>query len=188
MAALQRALVVDPLAEPAHRALMRLYAATGRRQQALAQYQLLRQQLDAELAAEPDPETRGALPRAAGSRAGDRRRSGNLPHPLTSFVGRERERGEIVRLLDRVRLLTLIGPGGCGKTRLAIETLSRIEPLPDGIWFVELAGLTDGALVAQATAAGRRRPDPGRSARRRRRSPRTWRAARRSSCSTTAST
>ena len=67
-------------------------------------------------------------------------------------MGRERERGEILRLLDRVRLLTLIGPGGCGKTRLAIETLAGIEPLPDGIWFVELAGLTDGALVAQATA------------------------------------
>ena len=151
VAALQRALVVDPLAEPAHRALMRVYAATGRRQQALAQYQLLRQQLDAELAAEPDPETR-ALYREllAPEPATDTR--GNLPHPLTSFVGRERERGEIVRLLDRVRMLTLIGPGGCGKTRLAIETLSRIEPLPDGIWFVELAGLTDGALVAQATA------------------------------------
>ena len=151
VAALQRALVVDPLAEPAHRALMRLYAATGRRQQALAQYQLLRQQLDAELAAEPDPETRGLYRELlAPEPATDTR--GNLPHPLTSFVGRERERGEILRLLDRVRMLTLIGPGGCGKTRLAIETLAGIEPLPDGIWFVELAGLTDGALVAQATA------------------------------------
>ena len=151
VAALQRALAVDPLAEPAHRALMRLYAATGRRQQALAQYQLLRQQLDAELAAEPDPETRGLYRELlAPEPATDTR--GNLPHPLTSFVGRERERGEILRLLDRVRMLTLIGPGGCGKTRLAIETLAGMEPPPDGIWFVELAGLTDGALVAQATA------------------------------------
>jgi predicted ATPase/DNA-binding SARP family transcriptional activator len=151
VAALQRALVVDPLAEPAHRALMRVYAGTGRRQQALAQYQLLRQQLEAELAAEPDPETR-ALYREllAPAPAGDA--PGNLPQPLTSFVGRERERGEIVRLLERVRLLTLIGPGGCGKTRLAIETLSKIDPPPDGIWFVELAGLSDGKLVAQATA------------------------------------
>jgi predicted ATPase/DNA-binding SARP family transcriptional activator len=151
IAALQRALVVDPLAEPAHRALMRVYAATGRRQQALAQYQLLRQQLDAELAAEPDPETR-ALYREllAPAPVGDP--GGNLPRPLTSFVGRDRERGEIVRLLERVRLLTLIGPGGCGKTRLAIETLAGVEAVPDGIWFVELAGLTDGALVAQATA------------------------------------
>jgi predicted ATPase/DNA-binding SARP family transcriptional activator len=151
VAALQRALVVDPLAEPAHRGLMRVYAATGRRQQALAQYQMLRQLLDAELAAEPDPETRGLYRELlAPEPATDTR--GNLPHPLTSFVGRDRERGEIVRLLGRVRLLTLIGPGGCGKTRLAIETLAGIEPVPDGIWFVELAGLTDGALVAQAAA------------------------------------
>ena len=159
VAVLQRALVVDPLAEPAHRALMRLYAATGRRQQALAQYQLLRQQLDAELAAEPDPETRGLyrellVPEPATET------SGNLPQPLTSFVGRERERAEIVRLLARVRLLTLIGPGGCGKTRLAIETLARIEPVPDGIWFVELAGLADGGLVAQATALAAGVPIP----------------------------
>jgi predicted ATPase/DNA-binding SARP family transcriptional activator len=151
VAALQRALVVDPLAEPAHRALMRVYAATGRRQQALAQYQLLRQQLDAELAAEPDRETRDLYRELLVPEPATETR-GNLPQPLTSFVGRERERGEIVRLLDRVRMLTLIGPGGCGKTRLAIETLAGIEPPPDGIWFVELAGLTDGALVAQATA------------------------------------
>jgi predicted ATPase/DNA-binding SARP family transcriptional activator len=157
--ALQRALVVDPLAEPAHRALMRLYAATGRRQQALAQYQLLRQQLDAELAAEPDPETRG-LYRELLSPGPTADRRGNLPQPLTSFVGRERERGEIVRLLDRVRLLTLIGPGGCGKTRLAIETLAGIDPVPDGIWFVELAGLTDSSLVAQATALAVGAPIP----------------------------
>jgi predicted ATPase/DNA-binding SARP family transcriptional activator len=151
VAALQRALVVDPLAEPAHRALMRVYAATGRRQQALAQYQLLRQELEADLAAEPDPETRGLYRELlAPEPVSDTR--GNLPRPLTSFVGRERERGEIRRLLGRVRLLTLIGPGGCGKTRLAIETLAGIEPVPDGIWFVELAGLSDGALVAQATA------------------------------------
>jgi predicted ATPase/DNA-binding SARP family transcriptional activator len=151
VAALQRALVVDPLAEPAHRALMRVYAATGRRQQALAQYQLLRQQLEADLAAEPDPETR-TLYRELLAPAPVSDTRGNLPQPLTSFVGRERERGEILRLLGRVRLLTLIGPGGCGKTRLAIETLAGIEPVADGIWFVELASLTDSALVAQATA------------------------------------
>ena len=187
VAALQRALVVDPLAEPAHRALMRVYAASGRRQQALAQYQLLRQQLDAELAAEPDPETRSLYRELlAPEPATDAR--GNLPHPLTSFVGRERERGEILRLLERVRLLTLIGPGGCGKTRLAIETLAGVEPVPDGIWFVELAGLD---RRRRSWPRPRRWPSASpsrRSARRRRRSPRTWRRARRSSCSTTAST
>ena len=102
VAALQRALVVDPLAEPAHRALMRLYAATGRRQQALAQYQLLRQQLDAELAAEPDPETREPLPRAARPRAGDRRRRGNLP-AAADLVRRPRARARRDRAPARPR-------------------------------------------------------------------------------------
>jgi len=153
--ALQRALVADPLAEPVHRALMRRYARAGRRQQALAQYQLLRQGLDAELAAEPDPATRALYqellapsPVAAGTAAG-----GNLPRQLTSFVGRERERVELAQLLDRARLVTLTGPGGCGKTRLALEAAADAIPrVPDGAWLVDLAGLDDPALVAQAAA------------------------------------
>jgi predicted ATPase/DNA-binding SARP family transcriptional activator len=152
--ALQRALVADPLAEPAHRALMRLYARTGRRQQALAQYQLLRQGLSAELAAEPDPATRALYqrllaPTPAAAAAG----GGNLPRQLTSFVGRERERADIARLLRHARLVTLTGPGGCGKTRLAVEAAADALPeLRDGAWFVDLAGLSDPALVAQAAA------------------------------------
>ena len=150
--ALQRALVADPLAEPAHRALMRLYARTGRRQQALAQYQLLRQGLNAELAAEPDPATRALYqqllaptPASAGG--------GILPRQLTSFVGRDRERAEIASLLGRARLVTLTGPGGCGKTRLALVVAADAMPqLPDGAWFVDLASLSDPALVAQAAA------------------------------------
>ena len=152
--ALQRALVADPLSEPAHRALMRLYARTGRRQQALAQYQLLRQSLSAELAAEPDPATRALYqqllaPTPAAAPAG----GGNLPRQLTSFVGRERERADIARLLRRARLVTLTGPGGCGKTRLALEAAAdALAGLPDGAWFVDLASLSDPALVAQAAA------------------------------------
>jgi predicted ATPase/DNA-binding SARP family transcriptional activator len=152
--ALQRALVADPLAEPAHRALMRLYARTGRRQQALAQYQLLRHGLNAELAAEPDPATRALYqqllaPTPGAAAAG----GGNLPRQLTSFVGRERERADIARLLGRARLVTLTGPGGCGKTRLALEVAAdALAQLPDGAWFVDLASLSDPALVAQAAA------------------------------------
>jgi predicted ATPase len=151
---LQRALVADPLAEPAHCALMRLYARTGRRQQALAQYQLLRQGLNAELAAEPDPATRALYqqllaPMPGAPPTGD----GNLPRQLTSFVGRERERADIARLLRSARLVTLTGPGGCGKTRLALAVAADATPqLPDGAWFVDLASLSDPALVAQAAA------------------------------------
>jgi predicted ATPase/DNA-binding SARP family transcriptional activator len=154
VAALQRALIGDPLAEPAHRALMDLYARTGRRQQALAQYQLLRQSLNAELAAEPDPDTRALYQRLLApepAAAGPVR--GNLPRQLTSFVGRDRERVDVARLLERARLVTLIGPGGCGKTRLALEVAVDAQArLPDGAWFVDLAGLGDEALVAQAAA------------------------------------
>jgi predicted ATPase/DNA-binding SARP family transcriptional activator len=151
--AVQRALVADPLAEPAHRALMLLYAGTGRRQQALAQYQLLRQGLDAELAAEPDPATRELYQQLLAPAPGAAAGGGNLPRQLTSFVGRERERADIAGLLGRARLVTLTGPGGCGKTRLALEAAAdALAQVPDGAWFVDLASLSDSTLVAQAAA------------------------------------
>ena len=78
----------------------------------------------------------------------------SLPAPLTSFVGREREVGEIADLLrGPIRLLTLVGPGGVGKTRLAIQTASSLAgDFPDGVWFVDLAPLTDPALVLPTVA------------------------------------
>ena len=151
--ALQRALVADPLAEAAHRALMRLFARTGRRQQALAQYQLLRQSLSAELAAEPDPASRSLYQRLLAPTPVMAARGDNLPRQLTSFVGRESERAEIARLLEHARLVTLTGTGGCGKTRLALKVAAdALGELPDGAWFVDLANLSDPGLVAQAAA------------------------------------
>jgi predicted ATPase/class 3 adenylate cyclase len=103
----------------------------------------------------------------------------NLPVQLTSFIGREKEIAEVKRLLGPlggapaasfsshseahlekgagdaagVRLLTLIGPGGTGKTRLALQAASALLPVfPDGVWFVELAPLADSALVSHAVA------------------------------------
>ena len=74
----------------------------------------------------------------------------NLPLQLTSFIGREREIGELTELLDQNRLLTLTGSGGVGKTRLSIRLAERlIDQFPDGIWFVELAPLADPSLVLQ---------------------------------------
>src|SRR5690348_13824969 len=78
------------------------------------------------------------------------------PVPLTSFVGRERELADIRRLLADTRLLTLTGPGGVGKTRLAVEfsrELSEGAAFPDGVRFVGLAPLADAALVPHAIAA-----------------------------------
>ena len=75
----------------------------------------------------------------------------NVPADVTSFVGRRRELAEIKRLLATTRLLTLTGPGGVGKTRLALRTAADVQRgFADGIWLVELAPLRDSALVAQA--------------------------------------
>ncbi|MHB8577613.1 MAG: ATP-binding protein [Dehalococcoidia bacterium] len=82
---------------------------------------------------------------------------GSLPAPFSSFIGRRQELTELAQLLPRTRLLTLTGSGGCGKTRLAIEAARASAPaFQGGAWFIDLAPLTDAALVpaAVATALG----------------------------------
>ena len=77
----------------------------------------------------------------------------NLPTELSSFIGRQRELDEIGGLLATTRLLTLTGPGGTGKTRLAIRTGARVgHRLRDGVFFVDLAPLNDSALVGPTIA------------------------------------
>src|SRR5215217_6376388 len=79
----------------------------------------------------------------------------HLPIPLTSFVGREREVAAVLALLRRpgVRLIALTGPGGVGKTRLAIRVAAEIaDAFPDGVWFVALAPVRDPALVVPTIA------------------------------------
>jgi predicted ATPase/DNA-binding CsgD family transcriptional regulator len=77
----------------------------------------------------------------------------NLPLALTSFVGRRRELAEVKSLLKSTRLLTLTGPGGCGKTRLALAVADELlAEFDDGVWLVELAALNDPTLVLQTVA------------------------------------
>lgn len=158
---LQRLLADDPSSEAAHIGLMRLYALCGQRQQALRQYQILRDVLRAELDAEP---SRYAEQLAEAIRCGrfaptesptiespggDARKT-NLPAQLTSFIGREKQIEDIRRLMNDHRLVTLTGAGGIGKTRLALAAAEGLLLcFPDGVFLVELAPLSDPNLVAQ---------------------------------------
>ncbi len=105
-----------------------------------------------------------AFPRSQGEEE-QRPSHHNMPLELSSFVGRQREIAEVEeRLLADNRLLTLTGPGGCGKTRLALKVASEVaERFEDGAWLVELASLSDPDLVAQAVASALKvREQPGR--------------------------
>jgi non-specific serine/threonine protein kinase len=152
-------LATDPANEKAHQHLIFCYAAMGDRSAALKQYDECARLLHDELGVEPSSETAALRERIQAELTGAKSREAlmtNLPHPLTSFVGRAREIVEINQLLAHARLITLIGAGGCGKTRLAIRVASDLAAenrFANGVWWVDLAALTDAALVTPAVAA-----------------------------------
>ena len=90
-------------------------------------------------------------------------RRSNLPVPLTSFVGRDKELAEVATLLERHRLVTVVGTGGTGKTRLMLEAAGRIlDRFPDGVWLAELAPLGDPAQIPSEVARALGAPElPG---------------------------
>jgi predicted ATPase/DNA-binding SARP family transcriptional activator/DNA-binding CsgD family transcriptional regulator len=176
--ALRRLISEEPTCEEAHVSLMRLYALSGSKGDALAQYGQLEDILAKKLDTEPAASSRafreeiaadrfppwetpslGSAPKKPPEAA-----KHNLPTPRTSFVGRQREIVESKRELAMTRLLTLTGVGGSGKTRLALEVArDLIGAYPDGVWLVELAPLSEGKLVPQAVARTMRvREQPGR--------------------------
>jgi predicted ATPase/DNA-binding CsgD family transcriptional regulator len=106
---------------------------------------------------EPNPSQRSGRPVVAGIPAAGRptaQRRHNLPAPLTSFVGRQAEVTRAKRQLENSRLLTLVGSGGIGKTRLALRLASELaDQYADGVWLVQLAPVVDGGLVPWTVAA-----------------------------------
>jgi predicted ATPase/DNA-binding SARP family transcriptional activator len=168
MEALREVVSEEPTREEAHLGLMRLYALVRNKGEALAHYGRLKETLCRELGAEPAASSRalrekiatGRFPPTEGqsltspTEGPPGARMHNLPAPRSSFVGRESELRNLKRDLAMTRLLTLTGAGGCGKTRLALEVAREfIGAYPEGVWLVELAPLSEEALVAQALAS-----------------------------------
>jgi predicted ATPase/DNA-binding SARP family transcriptional activator len=163
----QRMIDIAPWDEQAHLQLMRLYALDGQRSAAQNQYRTLRRFLREQLDVEPAAETTALFEqiRATGADAAGgvhappllRRPPdpSNVPEVSTAFVGREPELDEITDLLvnPACRLLTVLGPGGIGKTRLALEAArQQIGLLADGVFFVPLAAVLTAEQVSAAIA------------------------------------
>jgi predicted ATPase/DNA-binding SARP family transcriptional activator len=170
VAELEALTVSHPTRERPHEQLMRALVGAGRSVDALRVFDRFRRTLGDELGVEPSPELRAlhdailtgnttdARAAVSTTELGHEPAIGAPPLPRLSslFVGRERELDALPELLSRNRLVTLLGTGGVGKTRLAIETGRRLSSqFVDGVWLCELAGSSDSnALEAVATQLG----------------------------------
>ncbi|WP_330275951.1 AAA family ATPase [Lentzea sp. NBC_00516] len=169
VARLTALLAEHPVHERAAALLLDALAVAGRQAEALAVYEKIRQALAEVFGAEPGsalrerhlrllrPETGAAT---AVSAETHRRaepapvRPAHLPAPLTSFIGRTEDLTRIGALFATGRLVTVLGPGGAGKTRLALEAARRHrDQYRDGVWFVDLASVTEPAKIAAAVLA-----------------------------------
>ncbi len=154
----RKLLALDPWREEAHRQMMRLLARSGQRSAALAQFERCRRLLRKELGVEPTDETITLYRRI---RTLGVPRHHNLPLAVTSFIGREIELAQVAGWLDdpEGRLLTILGPGGVGKTCLALQAALRVkdcpdDAFPDGIFFIPVQGVcSEAALVAAIAGA-----------------------------------
>ncbi len=166
----RRQLELDNLRESAHRQLMEALVRNGRRRAALSHYETCRQLLRDELDIEPTLETQklyeairtgqfdgASAPASAADLAPlpKARKTHNLPRQTTTFFGREAELQTLHAFLadPAARLITIVGPGGMGKTRLALETArQQLAAFEHGVWFASLAKLASPEEIVPATA------------------------------------
>ena len=155
---------LDPLRESAHRQAIRLYMHLGQRENAVRQYQTCARLLDEELGIAPTAETTELYQQIRdGTGVTQAIRHGvtallrsNLPIPSSAFIGREAQVDEVLRLLRQpdCHLVTIVGPGGIGKTRLALEVARQALPgFPDGVFFVPLASVATADEIVPAILA-----------------------------------
>lgn len=154
---LARLVAEQPYDEALHAQLMLALYRSRRQADALATARELEARLREDLGIDASPEIRDLyrdiLLQAPYLSPEPPEPPGNLPSSLTSFVGRARELGEVAQLLDESRLVTLTGPGGIGKTRLAIEVARRQRSrFPGGTWWIDLALVTEPETVPDQLA------------------------------------
>jgi predicted ATPase/DNA-binding SARP family transcriptional activator len=150
-----RQLELEPWREEAHRQAMRALALDGQRSAALAQYQRCQRILAAELRVEPSAETRALYEQIKTNRLTAPAALHALPTIATPLIGRERELAEIDRLVadPACRLVTIVGPGGVGKTRLVLQAAAaQAGAFASGVHFVPLATVTTRALFTTTLA------------------------------------
>jgi len=153
----RRYVALDPLHEPAQRLLMQLYAEAGQHSAARRQFEQCRQILQDELRVDPSPETLALYETLQKTPAAGHPIAShsvhNLPPNPTPFIGRQKERSQLASYFKdpSTRLLTILGPGGIGKTRLALAVAADLAAsgvFPDGVYFVPLASfITPDAIV-----------------------------------------
>ncbi|MBI5651075.1 MAG: tetratricopeptide repeat protein [Chloroflexi bacterium] len=147
---LRKLLTLDPWREEAHRRMMVLLAHSGQRSAALAQYEICRRILRDELNVAPAADTTALVERIRAAEASPRH---NLPAALTPFVGRADELAELDALIadPGCRLITLVGRGGVGKTRLALQIAAQhVERFLNGARFVSLSALSAPEMIPLA--------------------------------------
>lgn len=165
----QRQLELEPPREEAHFQLIRLYAEHGHRSAALIQYETCRRILKDELGVEPSDETQRLLEKVVSAEPSPLFPRNHIPqrqllHTTSRFVGRTTELNLLRAQLEdgNCRLITLTGPGGVGKTRLAMEAVSHNTGMsPNGVFFIPLAGIDsiDSMLAVTAECLGLRVPE-----------------------------
>lgn len=175
----ERWIALGGVPEPAYRALMIAHASQGDMSKVVTVYERCVRDLRDNLDVEPSEQTATLyeelltgeyafyrqeytqhLPKSTSPRRAtnigmkvSKMRQENIPIPITSFIGREKEIAELKHLISDVRLVTLTGAGGSGKTRLAIEVSRElVDEFKDGVWWIDLSSLTDPALVPQSLA------------------------------------